>query len=798
MSVLERIRSKISTTGTEDNGSTTGIDKAQAAQVNKELRNFRKQHRWDLFLEEDNLDRIDSAIRSGDTEKEAAVDQALIQEDSPYPEVRASAPPIDIDMPVDTIRAWVIGAFMCTIVAACNVLLNLRATPVTITSTVVQLVAYPIGCAWAKYIPNREWNVFGRKLELSPGPFNVKEHTIITMMTAAGSQYSYAISILLAQERFYSQHWGWAFQILLVLSTQAMGFGIAGVARRFLVWPSSMVWPAVLITTTVMYSLHDHTPSDPSLSNGWKIGRYAFFLIVSGATFAWHWIPQVIAPFMQYFMWPVWIAPNSAIVNQLFGGHTGLGLVPMTFDWGVVSGFLLSPLQTPAFALFNVLGGIIIIILGMVGLNWAGPEYYKYLPLAANTNFNNRGIKYDTARILDLPGNTFNMTKYKEYSPILLGPAFSLSYGMGFAALISTITHVALFFGPDIWRRTRNYRSEEPDIHLKLMRKYKEAPEWWFATIFVVSFACGLIASQVWDTHMPWWAYVIAILIGSVLYIPIGIVQAITNQQTGLNIVTEMIFGYMLPGRPIAMMLFKSWGYMLAANGLIFISDMKVGHYMKVPPRSMFRAQAFAVVWLSVVQVCAYNFLMGNIKGICDEDQPQGITCPNARTFYNASVIWGVIGPKLMFGAGGLYSWCNWFWLIGFMCPLIQYLVARRNPRSFARYLMFPVIFGAGAQIPPATTWNLLIWVIVGLIFNWGLKRMYKGWWTRYNYTLSGALDIGFAFCAICVALGLGLSSSTFPDWWGTRVVESTLDYKHHAVSKVLGPNDPSIGPSHW
>lgn len=38
----------------------------------------------------------------------------------------------------------------------------------------------------------------------------------------------------------------------------------------------------------------------------------------------------------------------------------------------------------------------------------------------------------------------------------------------------------------------------------------------------------------------------------------------------------------MLPGRPVAMMLFKSWGYMLMANGLNFISDMKVGHYVRI------------------------------------------------------------------------------------------------------------------------------------------------------------------------------------------------------------------------
>jgi hypothetical protein len=30
------------------------------------------------------------------------------------------------------------------------------------------------------------------------------------------------------------------------------------------------------------------------------------------------------------------------------------------------------------------------------------------------------------------------------------------------------------------------------------------------------------------------------------------------------------------------MMLFKSWGYMLMANGLTFVQDMKVGHYVSI------------------------------------------------------------------------------------------------------------------------------------------------------------------------------------------------------------------------
>ena len=49
--------------------------------------------------------------------------------------------------------------------------------------------------------------------------------------------------------------------------------------------------------------------------------------------------------------------------------------------------------------------------------------------------------------------------------------------------------------------------------------------------------------------------------------IPIGMIQAITNQQVGLNVITELIIGYALPGHPIAMMLFKTWGYITMSQG---------------------------------------------------------------------------------------------------------------------------------------------------------------------------------------------------------------------------------------
>ena len=76
----------------ETEAVSSGVDvlPGESHNVESELRNFRTQQRWDPFLDIDKLDNIDEALASGNVEKEAAIDESLIQEDSPYPEGRAS------------------------------------------------------------------------------------------------------------------------------------------------------------------------------------------------------------------------------------------------------------------------------------------------------------------------------------------------------------------------------------------------------------------------------------------------------------------------------------------------------------------------------------------------------------------------------------------------------------------------------------------------------------------------------------------------------------------------------------
>lgn len=159
-------------------------------------------------------------------------------------------------------------------------------------------------------------------------------------------------------------------------------------------------------------------------------------------------------------------------------------------------------------------------------------------------------------------------------------------------------------------------------------------------------------------------------------------------------------------------------------QGVIYAQDLKLGHYLKVPPRTLFWGQLVASVWSCFVQIGVVSahhhspslnpnqlihvtplhqlsWAFSNIDGICTKEQSSRFTCPNGRVFFNASVIWGVIGPQRIFSGTGIYSSLQWFWLLGALLPIAFYFLARKFPKSSIRYLSAPIILGGTAYIPP-------------------------------------------------------------------------------------------------
>ncbi|KAH0270374.1 small oligopeptide transporter, partial [Aureobasidium melanogenum] len=754
---------------------------------------------WDPNLESDDLHAVDEAVEHHDKDGENHLVNELM-ENSPYPEVRAAVRNYDVDLPCNTIRMWVISLLMTTIGSGLNMLFSLRSPSITITSYVAQLIVYPVGLAWDKVMPNRQYTTFGVKWNLNPGPFNFKEHAMIVIMANAsfGTGVGYFTDILQAQRGFYKFNWGWGFGVLVALSTQCVGFGLAGLFSRWLVEPAPMIWPQDLVNCAFMYTLHDNSKTDPAKTNGWSISRYRWFFYVFLGSFLYYWFPGYIAQFLSVFAFPTWIAPNNVTVNKVFGGFSGMALLPITFDWTQITGYVFSPLIPPWHAIGNTLIGLVVFYwIVAAGVHFSGTWYADYLPFSTSSSYDNTASTYNVSRIL-APQITLDLKKYEEYSPLFLSTTFALCYGLSFAAISAVVVHTVLFHGKFILDRWRRSRDDMRDVHQEMMDKYPKVPAWWYIVLLLICIGLSFATIYAYPTEMSWWALILAFIISFVWFLPIGFIQAITNVQLGLNVFTEFLIGYMQPGKPNAMMLFKTYGYITMTQGLAFTQDMKLGHYLKVPPKTMFMGQLIATIWSCIVQLAVFEWAFGGgIKDLCALHQVNHFTCPGGRVFYNASVIWGVIGPARMFSGDATYKNLQWFWLAGAAAPVIFFFAAKQWPKSPIRFLSAPLIFGGTGQIPPATPLNYLSWGIVGFIFNKWIRNRYRGWWMRFNYITSAALDSGLAISTILIVLTISLTNTDAPNWWGNVAVYNTMDSLGTAVSKVL-PEGATFGPSTW
>ncbi|KAF5753049.1 hypothetical protein HS088_TW01G00967 [Tripterygium wilfordii] len=174
-------------------------------------------------------------------------------ENSPIEQVALTVPTTDDpSLPTFTFRTWTLGILACVLLSFVNQFFLYRREPLTVAATCAQIVMVPIGHLMASMITNR---VFfkGQKWEfsLNPGPFNVKEHVLATIFANAGAGSVYAIHVVSTVKVFYKKELTFVVALLVVLTSQVLGFGWAGVFRRYLVQPAAMWWPQNLVQVSL-------------------------------------------------------------------------------------------------------------------------------------------------------------------------------------------------------------------------------------------------------------------------------------------------------------------------------------------------------------------------------------------------------------------------------------------------------------------------------------------------------------------------------------------------------------------
>jgi OPT family oligopeptide transporter len=188
----------------------------------------------------------------------------------------------------------------------------------------------------------------GKSFSFNPGPFNVKEHTLVVMMANVGISPAYGLHAIVSADLWYNRRFGFGFDILFILATQVTGFCLAGLCQRFVIWPASMIWPEALVVATNLNAFH---AEDEGFGGG--ISRIRFLVICAAGAAAYSWLPGFLFVGLSWFSWMCWILPGNKVVNQLFGVQSGLGMGILTFDWSQIVWFG-NPLVIPWWAQANI------------------------------------------------------------------------------------------------------------------------------------------------------------------------------------------------------------------------------------------------------------------------------------------------------------------------------------------------------------------------------------------------------------------------------------------------------------
>ncbi|CAF1104906.1 unnamed protein product [Rotaria magnacalcarata] len=639
----------------------------------------------------------------------------------------------NVDEQCCTVRSVTIGLMYVIGMSYLNQWGNFQNMAPFIASVLVIVSSFPLGHLWTLIVPGSK-------------KFTLKEHAFILVMGNVAYMYNsvFIYATLTTLKVLEREDVNFAYYFFFVLSIQFLGFGLAGILRRFLVWPCEVIWPQNLPLIAVLRTFHERQSSITEASYGSQHlsliqkllnNRLLFFCVISIIAFVYEWLPLYIMPILAYFSWMCWISPSNNALAQLTAVRgLAIGGGGLSLDWYEVTRYLGSPLILPGWALINIAFGFVLII-------------WFIVPIVYGTNIRS---------FTTLPIGGVVST---EFTALSLVTAFT-----SFASITAVFVHALLFHGIDIWQqfRTKTLANMGNDMHARMISLYKTVPDWCYLELF----ALALIVACVTCDHAGWlsWYYVLlSLFIGALFTLPFGLVSSITGQLLHnlsvyyLCLLIAQSLSLQTSAKNIYT--FIALGYVVFVQTLALIQDMKLAHYIKIGPRPLFAAQCLAGFVCSTFSI-----------GIRYMYVKQGKVTDNWSIFNNTKLGWTLLNDY-----NGFFNGTNlanrdllWAFLVGAFIPIPGWFLSRFKRFHWLNKLHWPLIFvtiGWMPSIVPAGA--LFTWLLIGLIVYFSFGKY--SWRQRHVYLVSAGLDLGLNITIIIVSTAFKNKNVAFPEWWGNK-----------------------------
>lgn len=446
---------------------------------------------------------------------------------------------------------------------------------VSVSTVFLAVLTYILGEGMALLIPR--WGPIGRFL--NPHPFNKKEHLAIVIMANSASISALSIEVLAVERLYYGAKLNGAISIFLMFSSQFLGYGIAGLMRETLVYPKNMLWPINLPVNSMLETLH--RPREETRKS------LKIFCIVFVCIFVWEIVPEWIMPLLTGISIFCLANQKSAVFTNIFGGASGdegLGLFSWCMDWQYISGGY-SPLYFPMDSLISqglgICGCIVLFSAVYYGNVWNAQNFpFLSQELFSQNSTIANPVQWNQTLVIG-PDNVIDPAALAVEGLPYFATTYAVNLLVTNMSVTAVITHLLLWnrkevlaafaaFAPSRLRKTLDPRTwtlnfwrngaepdemqEHYDPHYRPIMAYKACPDWWYGIILLISFVIAMIILYTGHTTLPWWGFIVAMLIGFVFIVFFGSMQAVTGVSFLVQPVVQMIGGYLRPGNPVSNM----------------------------------------------------------------------------------------------------------------------------------------------------------------------------------------------------------------------------------------------------
>ncbi|KAI0345292.1 OPT oligopeptide transporter [Trametopsis cervina] len=697
-------------------------------------------------------------------ENDDAADSEYFIQDAADVALKVLSTKDDPDLPSLTFRTFFLGLGFSAFGAVLAQIYYFKPQTLSVSQLFLLVLTYWIGNGMHIALPSK-----GIFRWINPGPFNIKEHVAIIIMSSTAAGSATAIQVISVQDLYYNNKMNPGIAIFTLIGSQLLGYGFAGLLADILVKPTKCFWPANISTANLFQALH----WDRQMTSK----RVRLFWTIFAVMFVWEIIPQWIFPLLTGLSIFCLANNTSPVFRNIFGGasnNEGMGLLSWCLDWNLIgSNCLFNPLWLQINQDIGIIFTYILMSAVYYGNIWNG----KSFPFMSQAIFAADGSQYNQTALLT--DGRFDPVKYESLGPAYFSATNALYLITSNLSLGAVLTHVLIWHWDDLkpFFRSLNPWNKIPlvihDPHYEKMKVYKPIPKWWYYLVLIGAYAIAQATNYTGHSGMPWWTLTVLVIISFIFCALYGMLAAtigfyeFSSSGTGFF---QMITAYILPGQPVANMYGALYGQHPMIQGIALLQDLKLGQYVKLAPRVTFLMQILGTIVGAILNyIMMLSIINNNRDALLSISGTRLWSGQNAQGYNSNAISWGALAPQ-MFGPGAPYHMVPVSLAIGVVLPLPFYLAYRIWPKAGFENFNTSIIMQYSCFLSVGINTSVNPSMVIGIFSQWFVRTRYPRAFTKYNYIVAAGLDGGtqvISFLLNFAVFGAAGNAHDFPSWWG-------------------------------